>query len=92
MGDGWKELAVPPQRKGPDRGPRHILAERDCYVVRENTEGIGGAGMRYVVSKDDKSGLWYVHLEGFAYVPVFGSFRKTKRAAERIARERNQTI
>lgn len=48
--------------------------------------------MRYVVSKDEKSGMWYVHLEGFAYIPVFGSFRKTKGAAQRIARERNATI
>jgi hypothetical protein len=48
--------------------------------------------MRYVVSKDEKSGLWYVHLEGFAYVQVFGSFRKTKRAAQRIASERNQLM
>ena len=48
--------------------------------------------MSYVVSKDEKSGLWYVHLEGFAYIPVFGSFRKTKRAAQRIAKERNQFI
>ena len=45
--------------------------------------------MRYVVSKDERSGMWYVHLEGFPYVPVFGSFRKTKSAAQRIARERN---
>ena len=51
-----------------------------------------GDGMKYVVSRDEKSGLWYVHLEGYPYVPVFGSFRKTKRAAQRIATERNQTI
>jgi hypothetical protein len=48
--------------------------------------------MKYVVSKDEKSGLWYVHLDGFPYVPVFGSFRETKRAAQRIASERNQLI
>ena len=48
--------------------------------------------MKYVVGKDEKSGLWYVHLDGFPYVPVFGSFRKTKRAAQRIASERNQLI
>lgn len=46
----------------------------------------------YMVSRDEKSGMWYVHLEGFPYVPVFGSFRKTKRAAQRIARERNQLL
>lgn len=48
--------------------------------------------MRYVVSKDAGSGLWYVHLEGFAYVPVFGSFRKSKKAAQRIAAERNALL
>ncbi len=48
--------------------------------------------MRYVVSKDKKSGMWYVHLEGFAYVPVFGSFRKSKSAAQKIATERNQYL
>ena len=48
--------------------------------------------MRYVVSKDKKSCMWYVHLEGFAYVPVFGSFRKSKQAAQRIARERNMFL
>ena len=48
--------------------------------------------MRYVVSKDTKTGMWYVHLEGFAYVPVFGSFRKSRQAAQRIARERNQYL
>lgn len=45
--------------------------------------------MRYVVSKDQNSGMWYVHLEGFPYVPIFGSFRRSKRAADSIARERN---
>lgn len=47
---------------------------------------------RYVVSKDDKSGLWYVHLDGFPYVPVFGSFRKSKRSADEIARQRNMFL
>lgn len=46
-------------------------------------------GPRYVVSRDEKSGMWYVHLEGFPYVPVFGSFRATKSAAQAIARRRN---
>ena len=48
--------------------------------------------MRYVISKDQKSGMWYVHLEGFAHVLVFGSFRKSKRAAQAIASERNQWL
>lgn len=45
--------------------------------------------MVYVVSKDPKTGMWYVHLKGFSYVPVFGSFRHTKKAALAIAAERN---
>lgn len=48
--------------------------------------------MIYVVSFDPKAGMWYVHLEGFPYVPVFGSFTKSKRAAQRIARDRNMLI
>ena len=39
----------------------------------------------YTVSKDENSGLWYAHKAGFSYIPVFGSFRKTKRAAQRVA-------
>jgi len=39
----------------------------------------------YTVSKDEKSGLWYAHKAGFSWIPVFGSFRKSKRAAQRIA-------
>ena len=39
----------------------------------------------YTVSKDEKSGLWYAHKVGFSYIPVFGSFRKTKRAAQKHA-------
>jgi len=39
----------------------------------------------YTVSKDEKSGLWYVHKAGFPWIPLLGSFRKSKRAAQRIA-------
>ena len=28
---------------------------------------------RYVVSQDKKSGAWYCHLQGYQYIPVFGS-------------------
>lgn len=28
----------------------------------------------YTVSKDKDSGLWYAHIVGLSYVPVFGSF------------------
>ena len=34
--------------------------------------------IRYEVSKDDKSGLWYCHMKGFPYVPCFGSFCEKK--------------
>lgn len=46
----------------------------------------------YTVSKDQKSGLWYVHMKGYPYVPVFGSFRQSKRAAQRIAKQRNELM
>lgn len=46
---------------------------------------------RYTVSKDVKSGLWYAHKEGFAYVPVFGSFG-TKAHAMRYAKLYNETM
>ena len=39
----------------------------------------------YTVSKDEKSGLWYAHKVGFPWIPVFGSFSKSKRAAQRVA-------
>ena len=34
--------------------------------------------LKYVVSQDSKSKLWYCHKEGFAYVPCFGSFCERK--------------
>ena len=39
----------------------------------------------YTVSKDEKSGLWYVHKTGFPWIPVLGTFSKTKRAAQKHA-------
>lgn len=77
-GTGGRNARPPKQKEWDPKGPSRIIAE----VER---------GM-YVVSRDDKSGMWYVHLEGFAYVPVFGSFRRSKRAAQRIATERNMLI
>lgn len=44
----------------------------------------------YTVSKDKKSGLWYAHMKGFAYVPVFGSFG-TKPHALKVAKLYNET-
>lgn len=54
--------------------------------------------MKYVVSEtkdavDAKTGkpckCWYVHLEGFNYVPVFGSFG-TKEHANKICKLMNR--
>lgn len=39
----------------------------------------------YTVSRDKVSGLWYAHMKGFNYVPVFGSFG-SKRHAEEYAK------
>lgn len=36
----------------------------------------------YTVSKDQDSGLWYAHMIGFDYVPVFGSFGNKRHAEE----------
>lgn len=54
-------------------------------------------GRRYVVSRDlghtrtdgshaRGSGLFYVHMDGFPGIPVFGSFRETEREAKALAR------
>lgn len=32
----------------------------------------------YMVSKDQKSGLWYAHAKGYEHIPVFGSFSERK--------------
>jgi len=34
----------------------------------------------YTVSKD-KNGYWYAHRTGYAYIPIWGSFSKSKRFA-----------
>lgn len=41
----------------------------------------------YTVSYHEKSGLWYVHMAGYSYIPCFGTFRKTKRNAQKAAAE-----
>ena len=46
--------------------------------------------MRYVVSKDDKTGTWYAHMRGYPHVPVFGSIG-TKERATKVASLRNRT-
>ena len=39
----------------------------------------------YTVSKDEKTGLWYAHKVGFSYIPVLGSFSRSKRTAQKYA-------
>lgn len=39
----------------------------------------------YTVSKDKDSGLFYIHQEGYAWIPVFGSFTKSRAAATKQA-------
>lgn len=43
----------------------------------------------YTVSKDSKTGMWYAHLDGFAYVPVAGSFCEKKADAREYAKMMN---
>lgn len=53
----------------------------------ENAEG---DAVSYTVSQDKTSGLWYVHMKGYAYVPVFGTFRETKKEAKKLLKYYNQ--
>ena len=39
----------------------------------------------YAVSRDKDTGLYYVHQEGYAWLPVFGSFTKSRAEAQRQA-------
>lgn len=41
---------------------------------------------RYTVSKDAKSGLWYAHMKGYAYIPISGSFSEKKSEATEYAK------
>ncbi len=43
----------------------------------------------YTVSKDTKSGLWYAHAKGYAYIPVFGSLSEKKSEAMEYAKMYN---
>lgn len=38
----------------------------------------------YTVSQD-KNGYWYVHMVGYSYIPCWGTFHKTKKAAQKDA-------
>ena len=39
--------------------------------------------MAYTVS--EKDGIWYAHMVGYPNIPVFGSFRKRRSDAMRVA-------
>ena len=41
----------------------------------------------YIVSQDNKSGLWYCHMKGFPYIPCFGSFCEIKSDAMEYAKK-----
>lgn len=41
---------------------------------------------RYTVSQDKATGLWYAHLKGYSYIPVFGSFSEKKSEAMEYAK------
>lgn len=43
----------------------------------------------YTVSKDIKSGMWYAHQKGYAYIPVSGSFSEKKSEAMEYAKMYN---
>lgn len=45
--------------------------------------------MSYVVSKDQRSGLWYCHQKGFPYIPCSGSFCEKKSEAKEYAKMYN---
>lgn len=48
---------------------------------------IGGKMKRaYTVSQDTKSGMWYAHAKGFAYIPISGSFCEKKSDAREYAK------
>ena len=39
----------------------------------------GSLGIGYTVSQKD--GMWYAHMCGYSYIPVFGSFSESRREA-----------
>ena len=39
----------------------------------------------YVVTKHKESGLYYIHQEGYSWIPVLGSFTKSFAAAQKQA-------
>lgn len=45
--------------------------------------------MKYIVSKDIKTGLYYAHLDSYPYCPVSGSFSEKKSEAKEYAKMMN---
>lgn len=45
--------------------------------------------LRYIVSKDKESGLWYAHAKGYNYIPVMGSLSEKKSEATEYAKMMN---
>lgn len=43
---------------------------------------------KYIVSKNQKIGLWYAHLQGYTYIPVNGSFSEKKSESMEYAKEK----
>lgn len=43
----------------------------------------------YTVSKDSRSGLWYAHMKGYAYIPIEGSFSEKRSEAKEYAKMYN---
>jgi hypothetical protein len=43
----------------------------------------GALGIGYTVSQKD--GLWYAHMCGYSYIPVFGSFSESRQDAMKWA-------
>ncbi len=43
----------------------------------------------YIVSKDNKTGLWYTHMSGYVHIPVSGSFSEKKSEAMEYAKMMN---
>lgn len=46
----------------------------------------------YVVSKDEKSGLWYAHKAGYTWIPCLGSFGSKQHATQSAADEMGLTL
>lgn len=47
--------------------------------------------MKYKVSQTKTAGLWYCHMEGFPYIPVFGSIGSKKKAML-VCKQKNACI